>query len=188
MRTLATDRLVIRRMSTADAEFMLALLNEPSWLRFIGDRGVRTLEDAENYIAQGPVAMYARHGYGFCIVESKASAAPIGICGLAKRDYLDHADIGFAFLPQHWGKGFAHEAAAAVLGYAQGELGMARVLATTRPDNVDSQKLLEKLGLRFERLIPHPDGDRELKLFGTHSTARMSVPASLDCAQAGALS
>lgn len=165
MRTLVTERLQIRRMSTADAGFMLTLLNDPSWLRFIGDRGVRTVEDAENYIRQGPVAMYASHGYGFCIVESRESARAIGICGLARREYLDSADLGFAFLPQYWGKGYAHEAAAAVLAYARTELGLKRVLATTRIDNTDSQKLLEKLGLRFERLIRHPDGDRELKLF-----------------------
>lgn len=167
MRTLTTDRLVIRRMTAADAEFMLALLNEPAWLRFIGDRGVRTVEDAKNYIEQGPVEMYARLGYGFCVVESKESACPMGVCGLAKRDYLDCADIGFAFLPQHWGQGYAYEAAAAVLQYAQGELGLARVLATTRADNASSQRLLQKLGLRYERLIPHPDGDRDLHLYAT---------------------
>lgn len=165
MNDLITDRLVIRRMSAADAAFMLGLLNEPSWLRFIGDRGVRTLEDARNYILQGPVAMYERLGHGFCIVETRASGEAIGICGLAKRDYLDSADIGFALLPQHCGRGYAFEAAAAVLHHARTALGLKRVLATTRLDNMDSQKLLEKLGLRFERLIVHPDGDRGLKLY-----------------------
>lgn len=167
MRTLTTDRLVIRRMSAADAEFMLLLLNEPSWLRFIGDRGVKTVEDAKNYIERGPVDMYARLGYGFCVVESRESARPMGVCGLAKRDYLDGVDIGFAFLPQHWGHGYAYEAAAAVLQYAQGELGLTRVLATTRADNASSQKLLQKLGLRYERLIAHPEGDRDLHLYAT---------------------
>ncbi|MEJ5999837.1 GNAT family N-acetyltransferase [Paucibacter soli] len=162
---LITARLRIRRMCLADAGFMLALLNEPTWLHFIGDRGVRTLEDARNYILQGPVAMVARLGYGFGVVESLASGEPLGICGLAKRDYLEHADLGFAFMPQHGGQGYAHEAAAAVLACARGELGMARVLATTRSYNHGSQKLLEKLGLRFERMIRHPDGDRELMLY-----------------------
>ena len=101
MKTLVTDRLIIRRMSTTDADFMLALLNEPSWLRFIGDRGVRTREDAQAYILQGPVAMYERLGFGFCLVQSRESAHPLGICGLTKREYLDSPDLGFAFVPQH---------------------------------------------------------------------------------------
>lgn len=167
MKTLVTDRLVIRRLTTADAGFMLRLLNEPSWLRFIGERGVKTVADAERYILQGPVAMYADFGYGFCAVEAQAAGCPIGICGLARRDYLDSPDIGFAFLPPYWGKGYAQEAAAAVLGHATGELGMTRIVATTRPDNTASQKLLEKLGLRYEKTIMHPDGDRTLKLYAT---------------------
>jgi len=167
MRTLLTERLRIRRMDVSDAGFMLALLNQPSWLQFIGDRGVRTLDDARNYILQGPVAMVERLGYGFGVVEAIASAEPLGICGLAKRDYLDDADIGFAFMPQHCGQGYAHEAASAVLAFAHAELGMARVLATTRTTNSQSQKLLEKLGLRFERMIAHPDGDRELMLYAS---------------------
>ena len=152
-------------MSIADAGFILTLLNEPSWLRFIGDRGVRTIDDAKDYIIQGPVAMYASLGIGLCTVELKDSSCPVGICGLIKRDYLDAADIGFAFLPAHWGKGYAYEAAAAILNFAKADLGLKRILATTRPDNIASQKLLEKLGLRFERLIRHPDGDRDLRVY-----------------------
>lgn len=168
MRTLETSRLLIRRMSLDDAGFMLALLNEPSWLRFIGDRGVRTEDDAKAYIQNGPLEMYATLGYGFCMVEAKQLAAPIGICGLAKRSYLADPDIGFAFFPQHWGKGYAHEAAAVVLDYARNELGLKRLVATTRIENVASQKLLEQLGLQFEQMIAHPDGDRELKLYAIH--------------------
>jgi RimJ/RimL family protein N-acetyltransferase len=152
-------------MSTDDAQFMLGLLNEPSWLRFIGDRGVRTIEDARNYILTGPIAMYDRLGYGFYIVESKADANQLGICGLAKRDFLDDPDIGFAFMPEHCGKGYGYEAAFAVLEYAKHEIGLQRVVATARPDNTISANLLEKLGLRYERMIRHPEGDRELKLF-----------------------
>lgn len=150
-----------------DAAFMLGLLNQPTWLRFIGDRGVKTLEEAQRYIENGPVAMYARRGFGFCIVEGKdPSAVSLGICGLSQRDYLEHPDIGFAMLPQHAGKGYAFEAAAAVLRYAQAELGLACVLATTRVDNLRSQRLLERLALRFERLIPHPDGsERQLMVY-----------------------
>jgi RimJ/RimL family protein N-acetyltransferase len=165
MKTLVTTRLIVRRMSVADAGFMLTLMNEPSWLRFIGDRGVKTIDDATNYIIQGPVAMYASLGFGLCTVELKDSTCPVGICGLMQRDYLDAADIGFAFLPAYWGKGYAYEAAVAVLNFAKTDLGFERILATTRLDNVPSQKLLEKLGLRFERVIGHPDGDRDLRLY-----------------------
>jgi RimJ/RimL family protein N-acetyltransferase len=165
MKTLITTRLIIRRMRVADAGFMLRLLNEPSWLRFIGDRGVRTIDDAKNYIVQGPAAMYTSLGFGLCIVESKDSVCPMGICGLMRRDYLDAADIGFAFLPAYWGQGYAYEAAAAVLDFAKADLGLTRILATTRLDNVASQKLLEKLGLRFERLMRHPEGDRDLRVY-----------------------
>ncbi len=169
MKTLVTDRLVIRRMttSTADVQFMLRLLNDPTWIRFIGDRGVRTEEDALRYLSTGPVPMYERLGYGLCIVESKESKRALGICGLTKRDYLDDPDIGFAFLPQHWGQGFAWEAASATLHHATGDLGVPRIVATTRPDNVSSQALLRKLGLQFERSFRHPDGDRDLQLYAT---------------------
>jgi RimJ/RimL family protein N-acetyltransferase len=165
MKTLVTSRLIVRRMSIADAGFILTLLNEPSWLRFIGDRGVRTIDDAKNYIIQGPLAMYASLGFGLCTVELKDSVCPVGICGLIKRDYLDAADIGFAFLPAYWGNGYAYEAATAILNFAKADLGLKRILATTRPENIASQKLLEKLGLRFERLMRHPDGDRDLKVY-----------------------
>jgi RimJ/RimL family protein N-acetyltransferase len=171
MKTLMTSRLVIRRMLDTDAAFILALLNEPSWLRFIGDRGIRTIDDAMNYIAQGPVAMYANLGFGLCIVELKDLERPVGMCGLTKRNYLEAPDIGFAFLPDYWGKGYAYEAAAAVLHFAKTDLGLKRVLATTRLDNVASQKLLEKLGLRFERVMRHPDGDRALRLYATDDEA-----------------
>jgi ribosomal-protein-alanine N-acetyltransferase len=165
MKILETSRLSLRQMSVDDAEFMLALLNDPSWLRFIGDRGVRTLEDARNYILQGAMANYARLGYGFYLVELKETGIAIGMCGLAKRDYLVHADIGFAFLPRYCGQGYAFEAAAATLEYAQQQLHLPRILATTRVDNLSSSKLLEKLGMRLDKIIMHPDGDRELKLY-----------------------
>jgi RimJ/RimL family protein N-acetyltransferase len=168
LKTLQTERLRIRRMAADDAAFMLSLLNDPSWLRFIGDRGVRTLADAQRYIENGPVEMYARLGFGFCLVESNdAARIPLGACGISQRDYLEQPDLGFAFLPQYSGQGYAFEAAAAVLRYAQTELGLKCILATTRVDNLRSQNLLQKLGLRFERLMPHPDGsDRQLMVYG----------------------
>ncbi len=167
MRTIETPRLQIRRLDAqGDAAFMLRLLNDASWLHYIGDRGVRTLEDAERYILSGPVEMYGRLGFGFCAVALKGSAELIGICGLAQRDYLDEPDIGFALLPQFCGQGYAFEAANAVLQFAQHELGLRRVLATTRDYNQASQALLEKLGLRRLREIDHPDGSRKLLLYG----------------------
>lgn len=165
MKILETPRLILRQMTIDDAAFMLDLLNDPSWLRFIGDRGVRTLDDARNYILQGAMASYARFGYGFYLVELKDTAMAIGMCGLAKRDYLEHADIGFAFLPAYCGQGYAFEAAAATLNYAKQQLHLPRILATTRLDNLASSKLLEKLGMRLDKIIMHPDGDRELKLY-----------------------
>lgn len=179
MRTLVTDRLVIRRMttSTADVQFMLQLLNEPSWIRFIGDRGVRTAQDAHQYIAAGPLSMYDRLGYGICLVEGKESVQTLGICGLSKRDYLDAPDLGFAFLPQYWGQGFALEAASATLHYATAELGMRRIVATTRPENLSSQALLAKLGLQFEHTLRHPDGDRDLRLYATPPMANAPTPS-----------
>src|SRR5678815_4161900 len=123
MSVIETDRLILRRFTAEDAPFILELLNEPSWLRFIGDKGVRTLGDARDYIRKGPVAMYARYGFGLEVAALKESGLPIGMCGLIKRDTLEDIDIGFAFLPRFWGKGYAHEAAAATMEYGKGTLG-----------------------------------------------------------------
>jgi len=160
-----TDRLVLRLLSVEDAEFILELLNEPSWLRFIGDKGVRTLDDARSYIATGPVAMYERHGFGLYVTERREDGVPMGICGLIKRDWLDDVDIGFAFLPRYWGRGYAHEAAAAVMDYGRNVLGIGRIVAITSPDNATSARLLEKLGLRFDRMIQMRDDGTEDRLF-----------------------
>lgn len=165
MKILETPRLILRKMSVDDAAFMLTLLNDPSWLRFIGDRGVRTLDQARDYILQGAMANYARLGYGFYVVELKEMGIAIGMCGLAKRDYLDDADIGFAFLPDYCGHGYAFEAAVATLDFARYQLHLPRVVATTRLDNLPSSKLLEKSGMRLEKKFSHPDGDRELNLY-----------------------
>ena len=166
MSVLETDRLVLRKLSVDDAEFILELVNEPSWLRFIGDKGVRTIDDARNYILQGPVASYERFGFGLYLTELKNGGIPIGICGLVKREALEHADIGFAFLPKFWGKGFAYESASAVLGFAKTDLGLNRILAITAPDNHSSIKLLEKVGMSFEELVKFSETGEELKLFG----------------------
>lgn len=164
MIVLQTERLRVRHMTQQDAQFMLGLLNDPAWHRYIGDRGVRTLEDAREYILTGPMAMVARLGFGFYVVERKDDGCRIGVCGLAKRDFLDDVDIGYAFLPQYGGQGYAIEAASGVLAHAK-ELGLQRLVATVRPDNSASIRVLEKLGLRFERTIQAPDNARELQLF-----------------------
>lgn len=164
-RVLETERLVLRRLTVEDAPFLLRLLNEPSWLRFIGDRGVRTLDDARRYVLEGPIDMYERLGFGMYATTLKGNeASPIGICGLVKRPGLEDVDIGFALLPEFWGKGYAYEAASAVMAYAKGAVGLERVVAITSLDNESSARLLEKIGLRFERLIQLKG--EELKLFG----------------------
>lgn len=170
MKVLETERLILRRMSTGDAAFMLGLLNEPSWLRFIGDRGVRTLAEARDYILNGPVAMYTRLGFGLYMVELKAGGIPLGICGLIKRDFLEDVDVGFAFLPVYWGQGYAYEAASAVITYGTEVLGLKRIVAITALDNHRSASLLKKLGLRFERRVRYPGDEREVRLFAIDFT------------------
>lgn len=160
-----TERLTLRRLTVDDAEFVLALLTDPAWLRFIGDKGVRTLEDARSYIENGPVAMYERFGFGLYVTERKTDGVPMGMCGLIKRDGLDDVDIGFAFLPAYWGRGYAFEAATAVLDYGRTVIGLARIVAITSPDNESSARLLEKLGLRFDRMIRLSPDAKEDRLF-----------------------
>ena len=154
MTPLETSRLRLRPLETEDAPFLLELLNEPGWLRFIGDRGVRDLEAARAYIEKGPRAMYARLGFGLYCVETRHQGAAVGLCGLLKRDQLEYVDLGFAFLERHQGFGYAREAAAASLGQARA-LGLAEVAAITSPDNMRSIRLLEGLGF-------HAAGQRRL--------------------------
>jgi len=163
---LETGRLVLRRLSMDDAPFLLELLNEPSFLRYIGDKGVRTEADARRYVEMGPVASYERFGFGLWRVELKESGEAIGMCGLLKRDALPDVDVGFAFLPRHWSKGYAFESASAVVAHARNAFGLKRVVAITSPDNVASIRLLEKLGFRFERMARVPEDGPEVRLFG----------------------
>lgn len=165
MKILDTERLTLRELTEEDAGFMLKLLNEPSFLRFIGDRGVRTVEDARRYLREGPISSYKRLGFGLYLVELRDAQTPIGICGLVKREALDDVDIGFAFLPAFWSKGYAFESAAAVMRYAQDVIGLNRIAAIVSPDNDRSIGVLNKLGLRFERLITWPEDGSELKLY-----------------------
>ena len=164
---LETERLNLRQLTTGDAAFILELLNDPSFLTNIGDRGVRTLEDAAQYILRGPVDSYERHGFGFWLVELKDARAPIGICGLVKRDVLPGADIGYAFLPRYRSQGYAYESASAVMRYAHGVLGLKRLLAIVNMDNAASIRVLEKLGLKFERTVRLSAGEPEIGLFAS---------------------
>ena len=154
---LATERLGLRPFELEDAAFVLELVNEPPFLRFIGDKGVRDLESARAYLRDGPMASYARNGFGLYLVSLSESGEPLGMCGLIDRESLEDVDLGFAFREAHWGQGYALEAARAVLEDGRKRLGIERVVAVTDPDNTRSGRLLERLGLRFEGLI-HPGG------------------------------
>ena len=156
---------MLHRLTADDADFILELLNEPSFLRYIGDKGVRTREDACRYIWTGPMASYERFGFGLYRVELKDGGEPIGICGLLKRESLEDVDLGFAFLPRFWSKGFAFESASAVLAHGRQTWGLKRVLAITSPDNEASIRLLAKLGFRFERTARLSEGAPEIKVF-----------------------
>lgn len=165
MKVLETDRLILRRLSVEDSEFILELLNDPAWLRFIGDKGVRTLDDARDYILKGPVEMYERLGFGLYLTELKSEGVPVGLCGLLKRDSLEDVDIGFAFLPKFRARGYGYECASAVMEYGKTVLGLDRIVAITSVDNEVSAKLLEKLGLRFEKMIKLSDDGDLVRLF-----------------------
>jgi [ribosomal protein S5]-alanine N-acetyltransferase len=162
---LETERLRLRRVVPADAGFILRLLNEPSFLQNIGDRGVRTLDDAVAYIANGPAASHERHGFALDLVELRESGVPIGLCGLLKRDHLDHPDLGYAFVPEHWSRGYARESAAAVLAHARGTLGLSRILAVTNSDNQGSIRVLERLGFEYQGMITWDDAGTQVRLF-----------------------
>jgi RimJ/RimL family protein N-acetyltransferase len=160
-----SERLILRLLDPqTDAAFILDLLNQPSFIQNIGDRGARTLADAARYIETGPVAMYARHGIALFRTELKDTHEPIGMCGLLQRDWLDDVDIGFAFLPQYWSKGYAFEAAAAVIAWGRERRGIRRVVAITAPLNTASQRVLEKLGMRYSKTIHSPEG-QESRLY-----------------------
>lgn len=181
MKILETERTILREIVETDAEFILDLLNQPSFIKYIGDRNVRSVKEASEFIKNRYRKSYRDFGYGLYVVELKAEFSqseirnppseientPIGICGFVKRDSLPDADIGFAFLPQFCGKGYALESANAVMKYGRDVLGLRRVLAITSQDNESSGKLLEKIGFKFESLIKMPHDYEELKLFSS---------------------
>jgi ribosomal-protein-alanine N-acetyltransferase len=165
---LRTARLRLRELTADDAPFMLTLLNDPAFIQYIGDRGVRTVPEAVAYIDRGPRASYAQHGFGLWLVELTDGDTPIGICGILKRDVLPEPDIGFAFLPGYRSLGYAFEAASAVRDLARDVLKIPRLLAIVSPANTSSIRLLERLGFGFERMIAMAGDAHELQLFAAH--------------------
>ena len=166
MKILETERLILRQLTTDDAEFILELVNDPSFIRNIGDRNVRTIEDACAYILKGPVASYAKNGFGLYLVQLKETGESIGMCGLIKRDTLEDVDIGYALLPRYWAKGYAVEAARATMAYGKDVIGLKRLVAIVDPANEGSIRVLDKLGLRYEKMVRLSADDIDLKLFG----------------------
>jgi RimJ/RimL family protein N-acetyltransferase len=164
---IETERLLIREFTPDDAAFVLRLLNEPSFIENIGDRGVRTEEEAVAYLASGPIASYAAHGHGLCRVELRETGEPIGMCGLLRREQFDDPDVGYSFLPEFWGRGFALESVAAMIEDARRRLGLTRIIAIVAPHNTASSRLLEKLGFTFERTTEfQPDGS-EIQVYAS---------------------
>lgn len=165
MKILETERLSLREIVETDDAFVLDLLNQPSFIKYIGDRSVRNLEQARDFIETRYRKSYADNGFGLYAVELKETGEAIGFCGFVKRDGLPDADIGFAFLPQFEKKGYAFESAAAVMKYGRENLGLKRVLAITSQNNESSMKLLGKLGFKFDKLVKLPNDTEEINMF-----------------------
>lgn len=161
---LATARLQLRTVGVDDAAFYLGLVNEPSFIANIGDRGIRTLEAAREAVSSGPMLMYATRGHSLYVVERKDDGAAIGMCGLIKRETLDDVDLGYAYLPEFAGQGYASEAAAGVLAHAR-SLGLKRVVAITSPGNAASDAVLRRVGMRFEKMVKLTAEDTGTQLF-----------------------
>ncbi|OEZ98118.1 GNAT family N-acetyltransferase [Duganella phyllosphaerae] len=162
---LDTARLRLRTIDTDDAKFYFELVNDPTWLQFIGDKGIRSVEQARAAIIEGPMAMQQRHGHSLYVMERKEDGRALGMCGLIRRDFLPDVDIGYAIRPEHFGRGYTYEAAQAVLELARGPLGIGRVLGITDPGNANSIRLLHKLGLRFQEIKLLPPGERMTNIY-----------------------
>jgi len=162
---VTTARLGLRELCDADTAFMVALLNDPEFIQFIGDRGVRNTKDATEYLQKGPLLSYRQHGYGMYLIERLSDGAAAGMCGLVRRDWLDAADLGFALLPAFRGYGFAHESSAAMIDHAFGRLDMMRLLAIAQPENRRSIALLENLGMTLTGHVDPPDQEIRLNLY-----------------------
>lgn len=165
MKPITTPRLQCRCFTLDDAPFVLQLVNDPAFVHYIGDKGVRTLADARNYLEQGPIASYAQHGFGLYRVDLRTDDTPIGMCGLLQRDSLPDVDIGFAYMPEYRGRGYAFEAASATLAYGYDVLKLPRIVAVTSLDNARSGRLLEKIGLSFDSVVTLPGSAVASRLF-----------------------
>ena len=165
MTVLETQRLILRKLTTDDAEFIFELLNEPSFIRNIGDRNIRMIDDACAYIVNGPVKSYERNGFGLYLIVLKETNESIGMCGLIRRESLEDVDIGYALLPRYWSKGYAVEAAQATKEHAKAVIGLKRLVAIVDPANEGSIRVLEKIGLRYEKMVRLSADDIDLKLF-----------------------
>jgi RimJ/RimL family protein N-acetyltransferase len=165
MIVVVTERLLIRELSVSDAAFILELVNSPTWLKYIGDRGVKTLDDAKSYLKNGPLKSYDENGFGLYWVGLRESGTPIGICGVIKRADFPDPDIGFAFLPGYDGKGFGYESASAIMDYCKTQFQLKRILGITLEANTASVRLLEKLGLTFEKKFIYEPTKEELLLY-----------------------
>lgn len=163
--TLSTPRLRLREFTQADAPFILRQLNDPDFIAHIADRGVRGLAQAVDYLETGPMASYARHGFGLCAVVRTADGALLGMCGLIQRAYLPGPDLGYALLPEFTGQGYALEACHCMLRHAQADLGLPRVSAIVKPGNTRSRQLLDKLRFRETGLMCIPGDDAPLQLY-----------------------
>ncbi|MFI5237416.1 MAG: GNAT family N-acetyltransferase [Ignavibacteriales bacterium] len=166
---LNTERLILREAQITDSQFFYNLLNMPKWIKYIGDRGIKTLRNAEDYIKDKLINSYKTNGYGLYVFELKESHIPVGICGFINRDYLDSVDIGFALLTEYERKGYTFEIARAVLSYGEDQLGFTKVYAITSTDNTASQELLKKLGFKFNSIIVEPSSNEELSLYSRES-------------------
>ncbi|MEM8531521.1 MAG: GNAT family N-acetyltransferase [Chloroflexota bacterium] len=162
---LETARLTVRPFTLDDASFIVRLLNEPSFIEHIADMGVRTLNDARNYLHEKPLASYKHHGFGLWRVGLKDSDEPIGMAGLLNRETLDTVDLGYAFLPEYFGKGYAFEVTSAIMTYARTRLGYRKVVAVVHANNEPSIRLLRKLGFHYERMVRLADDQEEIQLF-----------------------
>lgn len=169
---IETARLQLCHFGLDDAQFILSLVNDPGWIRFIGDRGIRTVAQAEAYLRDGPMTSYETNGFGLYLVQRKLDKLRLGMCGLVKRPSLPHVDIGFAFLSIYTGRGYALEAATAVLNYAHFDLNLHPIVAITAPDNHRSIKLLQKLGLHFQKRISLAADQPEVLLFQPVKTTK----------------
>ena len=162
---LKTERLILSEFTKIDAPFFYELANDPDFIKYIGDRNVNSISDAEKYIADNIIPSYTLHGFGFYIVRLKENGASIGMCGLIKRDWMDYVEIGFAFLTEYRGKGYAIESSIVTKKYAKENIGISTLSAITDVNNEKSGNLLNRLGLEFSRLINYPGVNKKCRLY-----------------------